>query len=61
MTRPHRVLVWGKPVEVEVYQRSKSVWIATGSYMGEHLETKSQSPGSALRLWKDAATYRGNG
>lgn len=57
----HTITVWGREVEVEVYQRSKSVWIAVGSYLGGQLETKSSSSGSALRLWADAAKYRGNG
>jgi hypothetical protein len=25
-----RVFVWGEPVEIDVYQNSKSVWIAVG-------------------------------
>jgi len=28
------VSVWGKPHKVTVYPKSKSVWIATGNYMG---------------------------
>lgn len=54
------VLVWGKEYEITVYQKSKSVWIATGSYEGHHIETKSSSPGSARKLWADAAKYKGN-
>jgi len=29
------VTVWGKAYEVKVYQRSKAVWEAVGSYEGE--------------------------
>ena len=53
------VQVWGKPVEVEVYQRSKSVWVAVGIYMGERIEVTDRSRTSALGLWQRTATYRG--
>jgi hypothetical protein len=56
----HTVTVWGNPEKVEVYQKSKSVWIAVGDYMGQRIEVKGRSQGSALSLWKDAARYRGN-
>ena len=56
----HKVTVWGQPLEVELYQKSKSVWIASGTYMGESLEVKRPTKGAALKGWKDAATYRGN-
>jgi hypothetical protein len=41
----HIVQVWDKPHEISVYQKSKSVWIAVGEYMGERLETKGVSEG----------------
>jgi hypothetical protein len=28
-----RVSVWGKPYEISLYRKSKSVWIAVGDYM----------------------------
>lgn len=56
-----RVVVWGKPYEISVYQRSKSVWIATGDYMGQTLEVKGASETTAARRWQEAATYKGNG
>ncbi len=55
------VLVHGKPHDVEVYQKSKTVWIAVGDCMGERLETKDSSSGAALKRWKEAAEYKGNG
>jgi hypothetical protein len=55
------VQVWGRPHLVSVEQRSKSVWIAFGDYMGQRIECKDRSPGSALKRWADAAKYRGNG
>ena len=57
--RTHKVEIGGKPHEVTVYRDSKTVWIAAGRYMGETLEVKAQSAGSAIELWKDAAN-KGN-
>jgi hypothetical protein len=56
----HQIDVWGKAVEVTVTQRSKSVWIAVGEYLGERIETKDSSKGSALKRWQEAARYKGN-
>lgn len=58
----HRVLVWGKPYEVAVHRKpgTKSVWVASGDYMGATIRTEDRSQGSALRRWREAATYRGN-
>ena len=60
ISREVRVMVWDQPHEITVYQKSKSVWIATGDYMGKTVEVKSSSSGSATKLWIDAARYRGN-
>jgi hypothetical protein len=49
------------PYEITVYQKSKVVWIAVGEYMGERLETKGNSEGTALERWREAARYKGNG
>jgi hypothetical protein len=54
------VRVWNEDVEVSVFQRSKSVWIAVGTYMGHHVEVKGQSANAAVALWRDAARYKGN-
>lgn len=59
MTRQRTVEVWGQQVAVDVYQQSKSVWIASGEYMGQYIQTKDRSAGSALLRWKEAARYRG--
>jgi hypothetical protein len=55
-----RVKVWDKSCEITVYQKSKTVWIAVGDYMGAQIETKGSSQSSAAAHWKDAARYRGN-
>ena len=54
------VNVWDKPHEITVYQKSKSVWIAVGEYMGERLEVKGRTASQAANDWKEAARYRGN-
>jgi len=54
------VQVWNEDVEVSVYQKSKSVWVAVGTYLGHHIEVKGRSASSALALWRDAARYKGN-
>jgi hypothetical protein len=53
-------MVWGKPYEVRVRKKSKSVWIATGDYMGEPIEGKAATPGAAVKRWRENAAYRGN-
>jgi hypothetical protein len=58
--RTIEVEVWGKPHKISVYQKSKTVWIAVGEYMGERIEVKGSSSGSAVRLWRETARYRGN-
>jgi len=56
----HKVKVWNEVHEVSVHQKSKTVWIATGEYMGAHIEAKGTSESSALAHWREAARYRGN-
>jgi hypothetical protein len=46
-------------MKLETYQRSKSVWIAVGDYMGERLEAKDRSESTAIKRWVEAARYRG--
>lgn len=55
----HFVSVWDTKVEVDVYQKSKTVWIAVGTYLGHHIEVKGRSASSALNLWRSAAKYKG--
>jgi hypothetical protein len=54
------VRVWDELQEITVYQKSKSVWVAVGEYMGDRIETKASSASAAARHWQDAARYRGN-
>jgi len=54
------VNVWGKPIEIAVHQKSKSVWVATGDYMGKRIEAQGRTEGAATKLWRETAQYRGN-
>jgi hypothetical protein len=54
------VSVWGESIPVSVHQKSKSVWVASGDYQGKNITTEDRSAGSALKRWKEAATYAGN-
>jgi hypothetical protein len=54
------VLVRDTPYDVNVYQKSKSVWIAVGNYMGARITVQDRSEGTALKRWQEAAHYRGN-
>ena len=60
MTTQRKVSVWGKPHIVSVHQKSKSVWVAVGDYMGKRIETKGSSASSAAAHWAEAARYKGN-
>lgn len=55
-----QVKVWNQTVEVSVYQKSKSVWVAVGTYLDQHIKVKNSSMSSALALWRKTAEYRGN-
>ena len=55
-----RVTVWGDRVEIDVYQKSKTVWIARGSYKGRYHEVKRSTPGAAAKAWAAAAKFHSN-
>ncbi len=60
MNRQHTVYVWEKPQVISVYQKSKTVWIAAGEYMGKPIEVKGRSKSSAIKRWLEAARFKGN-
>jgi hypothetical protein len=60
MERSVTVTVWSDRVPITVYQKSKTVWIATGEYNGKHHESKASTPGAAAKGWADAAKYHSN-
>jgi len=43
---------------IEVYQRTKSFWIAVGEYRGERIEVKSTSASAAEKHWLGAARFK---
>jgi hypothetical protein len=54
------VQVWGRDIEIDVYQKSTSVWIAVGSYLSDIIEVKGRNERDAISKWREAARYRGN-
>ncbi len=54
------VIVGGKPYEINLIKRSKTVWIAVGDYMGERVEAKGTSDTTAAKRWREKAQYMGN-
>jgi hypothetical protein len=46
--REHKVTVWSTSHTVTVYQKSKSVWVAVGDYMGERIDPANERRKSAL-------------
>ena len=54
-----RVTVWGEPIMIDVYQRSKSVWVASGEYLGHSIQTTDRSASTAAKRWQEAAKYKG--
>lgn len=59
MERIHKVNVWDKPCEVSVHKKSASVWVASGTYLGEVVQVEDRSEMSAVKRWREAATYKG--
>jgi hypothetical protein len=57
----HRVMVWDKPYAITTYRKSKSVWIASGEYMGKSNSTEGRTEGAAIKRWREWAQYVGNG
>jgi len=49
------IIIEGKLCTVVAYQRSKTVWIASGDYLGQRIEMRGSSANSAVKRWADAA------
>lgn len=54
------VNVGDKRYPVEVYQKSKSVWVAVGDYLGESIRVQDRSEGAATKRWCEAARFKDN-
>jgi hypothetical protein len=59
--RVHHVKVSGKLQEVTVWQRSKSVFVASGQYLNRPVEVTAPTGGQALKHWIEAARHDGGG
>jgi hypothetical protein len=51
------VLVSGKPCEITVYRKSKSVWVASGEHNGRTFDVKRSSLTAAESAWAAGAEY----
>jgi hypothetical protein len=56
----YTVEVWEQSCEVNVYQKSKTVWIAAGEYLGQTVVAQDRTSTSALSAWRKKARYIGN-
>jgi hypothetical protein len=54
-----RVRVWGEAIDIDVEQKSRTVWVAIGEYKGEHHETTDSSAATAAMRWVEWAKYKG--
>ena len=41
--------------DVDLYQKSESVWIARGEYMDEQIEGEGSNAGAAIKRWMEMA------
>lgn len=55
-----KAMVHGKQVDVTVHQKSKSVWIASLIYLGEHYSGQGRSSGTAIASAVERARYATN-
>jgi hypothetical protein len=55
----HIVEIWNEKCEVGTDRMSKTVWRASGSYMGEYHQVTDRTEGTALKRWREWATYKG--
>lgn len=54
----HTVHAYPETCQVHVYQRSKTVWIASGTFQGQPLQQRGRSEAAAVKAWKDIAEFR---
>jgi hypothetical protein len=55
------VAVWGRLQNIIVYQKSKTVWVAAGKYMGEDHQAQGPNANTAAQGWQQWATYKAKG
>lgn len=54
----HTIEAYPETCQVHTYQKSKTVWIASGTFQGKHLQQQGRTEQGALRTWKDIAEWR---
>jgi len=54
----HNIQVGSKTYVVAIRRKSKSVWIATGHYMGQAIEARGRNEDLAASAWRSASRYR---
>jgi hypothetical protein len=55
----HNIKVESKTYIVAIRRKSKTVWIATGNYMGQAIEARGRNENLAASAWRLASRYRG--
>jgi hypothetical protein len=45
------VEVWGEAVEIDVYQQSKTVWVAAGTFRDKRYKVEYPTEDAAIRRW----------
>lgn len=53
------VKVHGRDIAISVHQRSKTVWVASGEYMGQVISVTGRTQTQAISQWREAARYIG--
>ena len=54
----HQVQVGDKAYLVVIRRKSKTVWIATGHYMGLPIEARGRNEDLAASAWRSASRFR---
>ncbi len=55
------VAVCGRLQTVTIYQKSKTVWVATGKYMGKDHQAQGSNANTAAKRWQQWVTYKAKG
>ncbi len=55
------VAVWGRLQNIIVYQKSKTVWVATGKSRGEDHQAQGSNANTAAKRWQQWVTYKAKG
>ena len=54
----HNIQVGSKTYVVAIRRKSKTVWIATGHFMGQVIEARGRNQDFAASAWRSASRYR---